>query len=137
MSCKTFGWYCVYLQQKYSINQNRVCPFNLGIHCVLRFLVTQYEWRMWFSNQKIKDFMIQPKVTRQSFVLLVCESCFLSLVFFSSPEHEVLMVSYCGQWLSVVHRRPSCVNIWCLHSRDHICDPIFIKLCQNVCFNNI
>jgi len=37
---------------------------------------------------------------------------------FSSPEHEVLMVSYCGQWLSVVVRRvssvvrrPSCVNI--------------------------
>ena len=36
----------------------------------------------------------------------------------SSPEHEVLMVSYCGQWLSVVRRRascvvrrPSCVNI--------------------------
>ena len=27
----------------------------------------------------------------------------------SSPEHEVLMVSYCGQWLSVVRRRPSCV----------------------------
>jgi len=41
------------------------------------------------------------------------------LCFFSSPEHEVLMVSYCGQWLSVVRRRvssvvrrPSCVNIW-------------------------
>ena len=29
-------------------------------------------------------------------------------VFFSSPEHEVLMVSYCGQWLSVVRRRASC-----------------------------
>ena len=28
---------------------------------------------------------------------------------FSSPEHEVLMVSYCGQWLSVVRRRASCV----------------------------
>ena len=27
----------------------------------------------------------------------------------SSPEHEVLMVSYCGQWLSVVVRRASCV----------------------------
>ena len=32
----------------------------------------------------------------------------LTLIF-SSPEHEVLMVSYCGQWLSVVRRRPSCV----------------------------
>jgi len=28
---------------------------------------------------------------------------------FSSPEHEVLMVSYCGQWLSVVRRRASSV----------------------------
>ena len=28
--------------------------------------------------------------------------------FVSSPEHEVLMVSYCGQSMSVVHR-PSCV----------------------------
>jgi len=25
--------------------------------------------------------------------------------FFSSPEHKVLMVSYCGQWLSVVVRQ--------------------------------
>ena len=31
------------------------------------------------------------------------------IIFISSPEHEVLMVSYCGQWLSVVRRRPSCV----------------------------
>ena len=30
------------------------------------------------------------------------------LVFFSSPEHEVLMVSYCDQSLSLV-RRVSCV----------------------------
>ena len=29
--------------------------------------------------------------------------------FFSSPEHEVLMVSYCDQSLSVV-RRPCVVN---------------------------
>jgi len=28
---------------------------------------------------------------------------------FSSPEHEVLIVSYCGQWLSVVVRHVSCV----------------------------
>jgi len=31
------------------------------------------------------------------------------MYFISSPEHEVLMVSYCGQWLSVVRRRVSCV----------------------------
>ena len=33
---------------------------------------------------------------------------YVSFVF-SSPEHEVLMVSYCGQWLSVVRRRASSV----------------------------
>jgi len=33
----------------------------------------------------------------------------MKICFFSSPEHEVLMVSYCGQWLSVVRRRASCV----------------------------
>ena len=33
--------------------------------------------------------------------------CFVFL-FFSSPEHEVLMVSYCDQSMSVV-RRASCV----------------------------
>jgi len=68
--------------------------------------------------------------------------CF-EMFIFSSPEHEVLMVSYCGQWLSCVVRRPSSVvrrpssvNIWCLHSRDQICDLILMKLDQNVCFNN-
>ena len=30
------------------------------------------------------------------------------IMFISSPEHEVLMVSYCDQSMSVV-RRPSCV----------------------------
>ena len=30
--------------------------------------------------------------------------------FFSSPEHEVLMVSYCGQSMSVVRRASSVVR---------------------------
>jgi len=25
----------------------------------------------------------------------------------------------------------------CLHSKGHICDPMLMKLCQNVCFDNI
>ena len=33
----------------------------------------------------------------------------VTVAFFSSPEHEVLMVSYCDQSLSVV-RRPCVVN---------------------------
>ena len=132
-------------------------------------------------------------VTSGKFSLDFCISVFLFsklLSFFSSPEHEVLMVSYCGQWLSVVRRPPSSVVrrastfdvytlettfvtwFWwnlirmfvliisrpssnmghvrsktrspgqilgnsCLHPRGHICDPILMKLCQNVCFDNI
>jgi len=25
----------------------------------------------------------------------------------------------------------------CLHSKGHICDPMLMKLCQNVCLDNI
>ena len=37
------------------------------------------------------------------------KACLLRPSFFSSPEHKVLMVSYCDRALSVVVRRPSCV----------------------------
>ena len=33
----------------------------------------------------------------------------MSKVFVCSPEHKLLMVSYCGGWLFVVRRRVSCV----------------------------
>ena len=36
---------------------------------------------------------------------------FLLLLFFSSPEHEVLMVSYCGQSMSVVRRAESTIAL--------------------------
>ena len=36
--------------------------------------------------------------------------------FVSSPEHEVLMVSYCGQWLSVVVRRASTFDVYTLET---------------------
>jgi len=49
-------------------------------------------------DQNIKYF---SEKFRKYFVIYIC--------FISSPEHEVLMVSYCGQWLSVVRRRPLCV----------------------------
>ena len=34
----------------------------------------------------------------------------------SSPEHEVLMVSYSGQWLSIVVRRPSTFDVYTLEA---------------------
>jgi len=56
--------------------------------------------------------------THPSIVFIYFYFILLCHVLISSPEHEVLMVSYCGQWLSVVVRRvscvvrrPSCVNI--------------------------
>ena len=41
-------------------------------------------------------------------------SCFIpsNSIIFSSPEHKVLMVSYCDWALSVVVRRPSSVNFF-------------------------
>jgi len=38
----------------------------------------------------------------------------------------------CSWWAIVVSGCPSSINIWCLHSKDHICDTIFMKLVQNV-----
>ena len=35
----------------------------------------------------------------------------MGLLFFSSPEHEVLMVSYCGQSMSVVRRAASTIAL--------------------------
>ena len=50
---------------------------------------------------------------------------------FSSPEHEVLMVSYCDRAVSVVNFLP------CVRSRGHIFSPIIMKLSQNVCLIKI
>jgi len=56
-------------------------------------------------------------------------------VFFSSPKHDVLMVSYCGGWLFVVPRSVLCVvNIL---SVDTLENPIVMKICQIVCLGNI
>jgi len=38
------------------------------------------------------------------------------LVFISSLEHKVLMVSYCGQWLSVVRRCPLTFDVYTLET---------------------
>ena len=60
------------------------------------------------------------------------------LVFISSPEHEVLMVSYCNRAVSIVRRALSVVNFLpCVRSRGHIFSPILMKLGQNVCLNKI
>ena len=52
-----------------------------------------------------------PFLLNITFLSLPCQYVFICKSDFviSSPEHEVLMVSYCGQWLSVVRRRATCV----------------------------
>ena len=77
------------------------------------------------------------------FYLYKPESC-TPHVNFSSPEHEVLRVSYCDSAVSLV-RRASCVvrcQLFRLYtlSRGIIFSPIIMKLiimklCQNVCLD--
>ena len=60
-----------------------------------------------------------------------------------SAHGEVLWSAVVRRPSSCVVRRASCVvrvssvNIWCLHSEDHICDTSIMKLDQNVCFDKI
>ena len=67
------------------------------------------------QHYKYKDYgrlQIQSCISLCNFVQIVEKTnsrATYEMLLFSSPEHEVLMVSYCSQWLSVVRRRPSCV----------------------------
>ena len=62
----------------------------------------------------------------------------ISKLIFSSPEHEVLMVSYCDRAVSGV-RRPSCVVNFlpCVRSRGHSFGRILMKVGQDVCLDEI
>jgi len=68
--------------------------------CVLNICWKVHEDIFW--NKKVISIYIVVKCPL--FILYV-----LYKYCFSSPEHEVLMVSYCGQWLSVVRRALSFV----------------------------
>ena len=64
--------------------------------------------------------------------------CLDFLTLFSSPEHEVLLVSYCDRAVSFVRCASSVVNFLpCVRSRGHIFSPILMKLGLNVCLNKI
>jgi len=63
---------------------------------------------------------------------LLTKSLLQKMFIFSLPEHKVLMVSYCGQWLFILRQ-----HLMFTLYRDHICDTIFIKLGLNVCVDNI
>ena len=96
-------------------HQNNILPRSLILPC---HLITYHDCYLFLWIQADKDFVwslwkklqvTNPDLTQA--VGLVVQRYVVNLVvwlsLFSSPEHEVLMVSYCGQSMSVV-RRPSC-----------------------------
>ena len=68
--------------------------------------------------------------------MLICNA--LVKFFFSSPEHEVLMVRYCDSAVSGVRRASSVVNFLpCVRSRGHSFGRILMKVGQDVCLDEI
>jgi len=74
------------------------------------------DWTQHLQRRHAADQISRPHICSQGGqVVLYCKplqknvNLTLGICIFSSPEHKVLMVSYCGQWLSVVVRRASCV----------------------------
>ena len=62
----------------------------------------------------------------------------LACLIFSSPEHEVLMVSYWDSAVSGVRRASSVVNFLpCVRSRGHSFGRILMKVGQDVCLDEI
>jgi len=55
------------------------------------------------------NFILQGRELIKSAERKKIKEHFASFIFISSPEHKVLMVSYCDRALSVVRRRPSSV----------------------------
>ena len=62
----------------------------------------------------------------------------ITVTVFSSPEHEVLMVSYWDSAVSGVRRASSVVNFLpCVRSRGHSFGRILMKVGQDVCLDEI
>jgi len=66
------------------------------------------------SCQEVHLSLLYTQPVKSCFTLSFCQQILLQFFFFlfhifSSPEHEVLMVSYCDRPLSVVRRRAACV----------------------------
>ena len=72
------------------------------------------------------------------FWYLVKDEHFPKRQIFSSPEHEVLMVSYCDRAVSGVRPASSVVNFLpCVRSRGHSFGRILMKVGQDVCLDEI
>ena len=58
----------------------------------------------------------------------------VQLVLFSSPDHEVLRVSYCDSAVCIVRLASSVINfLACVCSRGHIFSLIGMKFGQDIC----
>lgn len=54
--------------------------------------------------------------------------------FFCPPE-QVLLVSYCDCWMSVICLCVGCLHLPCEHCRGYTFQPIIMIFCQNICFD--
>ena len=61
--------------------------------------------------------------------LSITHVCVLLFFFVSSPEHNMLKVSFCDCPKSVMHRPPS--------TRGHISCSVDLKIGQNICLDEI
>ena len=75
----------------------------------------EYQWNIGIQNYKNEKNLYRSFITVTYFLFTSVTLLYLKVAYlnnfkqlFSSPEHEVLMVSYCDQSMSVV-RRASCV----------------------------
>jgi len=96
-----------------------LCPFVRPSPSVSQFV------RCCFCD----NFNTIKRYVDETWHVAICRLC--TYLFFGSPEHEVLMVSYCGGWLFVVRRRVSFVVrrqcFECKHSREPECDETLSK----------
>jgi len=83
--------------------------------CLFACLCLLFYWEEGCCNLKNKRF-------RRFKLIIGCTFNPVSVLLFvfSSHEHEVLMVSYCGQWLSVVRRASSVVRRASCAARQHL-----------------
>jgi len=80
--------------------------FNISAYLSLHrcFFFTFHPYKIF---TKLNIFCLKTLLIFHLNVFLAFKQNKILILVFSSPEHEVLMVSYCGQWLSVVRCRPS------------------------------
>ena len=100
-------FFLVFFDNKHAMLQLYCVLFKLStFKCVINY-VKAFAYSLNYSTLLLKRLL---KLNKECFILL----------FFSSPEHKVLRVSYCDRPLSVVVRRSSSVNLFTRSSTSFI-----------------